>query len=90
MIGDKLYMGLEALITDEEDETKLEYYVQGPEEWMEYSYGLDGLDRFCLRMEKVQDLNLFLCFMRKKRMKGDLRMRDMLRVLQQDMMESFT
>lgn len=31
VVGDKLYMGLEALITDEEDETKLEYYVQDRE-----------------------------------------------------------
>ena len=35
VVGDKLYMGLEALITDEEDETKLEYYVQDRKEWTE-------------------------------------------------------
>ena len=44
VVGDKLYMGLEALITDEEDDAQLEYYVQDREEWTEYSYGFDGLD----------------------------------------------
>lgn len=44
VVGDKLYMGLEALLTDEEDDTQLEYYVQDRKDWIEYSYGFDGLD----------------------------------------------
>ena len=44
VVGDKLYMGLEALIMDDEDETNLGYHVQGRKDWVEYSYGFDGLD----------------------------------------------
>ena len=44
VVGDKLYMGLEALIMDDEDETNLGYHVQDRKDWVEYSYGFDGLD----------------------------------------------
>lgn len=44
VVGDKLYMGLEALIMDDEDETNLGYHVQDCKDWVEYSYGFDGLD----------------------------------------------
>ena len=44
VVGDKLYMGLEALIMDGEDETNLGYHVQDRKDWVEYSYGFDGLD----------------------------------------------
>ena len=44
VVGDKLYMGLEALIMDDEDETNLGYHVQDIKDWVEYSYGFDGLD----------------------------------------------
>ena len=44
VVGDKLYMGLEALIMDDEDETNLGYHVQDLKDWVEYSYGFDGLD----------------------------------------------
>ena len=37
-------MGLEALIMDDEDETNLGYHVQDRKDWVEYSYGFDGLD----------------------------------------------
>ena len=59
VVGDKLYMGLEALITDEEDETKLEYYVQDREEWTEYSYGFDGLDLILSKDGKSTRLRAF-------------------------------
>lgn len=83
-------MGLEALITDEEDETKLEYYVQDREEWTEYSYGFDGLDLILSKDGKSTRLKSFsMLYAEKKRMK-EFTNGDMLRILQQDMMESFT
>lgn len=44
VVGDKLYMGLEAMVTDEENGGPLEYYLQDRKDWIEYSYGFDGLD----------------------------------------------
>ncbi len=44
VVGDKLYMGLEAMFTDEENGGPLEYYLQDRKDWIEYSYGFDGLD----------------------------------------------
>ena len=45
VVGNKVYMGLEAMITDEADDTKpVAYYVQDRKDWIEYSYGFDGLD----------------------------------------------
>lgn len=59
MVGDKLYLGLEVLITDEEDETKLEYYVQDRTDWAEYSYGFDGLDLILSKDGKSTRLRSF-------------------------------
>lgn len=70
VVGDKLYMGLEALITDEEDETKLEYYVQDREEWMEYSYGFDGLDLILSKDGKSTRLKSFSMLYAEKKNEG--------------------
>ncbi len=59
VVGDKLYMGLERLVTDEEDETQLEYYVQDREDWIEYSYGFDGLDLILPKDGKSTRLKAF-------------------------------
>lgn len=66
VVGDKLYMGLEALIMDDEDETNLGYHVQDRKDWVEYSYGFDGLDLILSKDGKVQDLDLRIYFMQKK------------------------
>ena len=70
VVGDKLYMGLEALITDEEDETKLEYYVQDREEWTEYSYGFDGLDLILSKDGKSTRLKSFSMLYAEKKNEG--------------------
>ena len=70
VVGDKLYMGLEALITDEEDETKLEYYVQDREEWTEYSYGFDGLDLILSKDGKCTRLKSFSMLYAEKKNEG--------------------
>lgn len=44
VVGDKLYMGLAYLITDEEEPDYLTYYIEDRDKWIEYSYGFDGLD----------------------------------------------
>lgn len=77
------------MITDEEDETKLEYYVQDRKEWTEYSYGFDGLDLILSKDGKSTRLKSFSMLYAEKRMK-EFTNGDMLRILQQDMMESFT
>lgn len=70
VVGDKLYMGLEALITDEEDETKLEYYVQDREEWTEYSYGFDGLNLILSKDGKSTRLKSFSMLYAEKKNEG--------------------
>ena len=78
-------MGLEALIMDDEDETNLGYHVQDRKDWVEYSYGFDGLDLILSKDGKVQDLNLRIYFTQKKRMK-DFMNGDMPKILVPDMM----
>lgn len=70
VVGDKLYMGLEALVTDEEDETKLEYYVQDREDWTEYSYGFDGLDLILSKDGKSTRLKSFELLYSEKKNEG--------------------
>ncbi len=70
VVGDKLYMGLEALVTDEEDETKLEYYVQDREDWTEYSYGFDGLDLILSKDGKSTRLKSFKLLYSEKKNEG--------------------
>ena len=67
--GDR-FLILEALITDEEDETKLEYYVQDREEWTEYSYGFDGLDLILSKDGKSTRLKSFSMLYAEKKNEG--------------------
>lgn len=60
VVGDKVYMGLEAMITDEADDTKpVAYYVQDRKDWIEYSYGFDGLDLILSKDGKSTRLRAF-------------------------------
>ena len=58
------------MITDEEDETKLEYYVQDREEWTEYSYGFDGLDLILSKDGKSTRLKSFSMLYAEKKNEG--------------------
>ena len=60
VVGNKVYMGLEAMITDEADDTKpVAYYVQDRKDWIEYSYGFDGLDLILSKDGKSTRLRAF-------------------------------
>lgn len=60
VVGNKVYMGLEAMITDEVDDTKpVAYYVQDRKDWIEYSYGFDGLDLILSKDGKSTRLRAF-------------------------------
>ena len=60
VVGNKVYMGLEAMITDEADDTKpVAYYVQDRKDWIEYSYGFDDLDLILSKDGKSTRLRAF-------------------------------
>ena len=60
VVGNKVYMGLEAMITDEADDTKpVAYYVQDRKDWIEYSYGFNGLDLILSKDGKSTRLRAF-------------------------------
>ena len=60
VVGNKVYMGLEAMITDEADDTKpVAYYVQDRKDWIEYSYGFDGLGLILSKDGKSTRLRAF-------------------------------
>lgn len=70
VVGDKLYMGVEALIMDDGDETNLGYHVQDRKDWVEYSYGFDGLDLILSKDGKSTRLRSFDILYAEKNNKG--------------------
>lgn len=71
VVGNKVYMGLEAMITDEADDTKpVAYYVQDRKDWIEYSYGFDGLDLILSKDGKSTRLRAFDILNAKKKNEG--------------------
>lgn len=78
-------MGLEALIMDDEDETNLGYHVQDRKDWVEYSYGFDGLDLILSKDGKSTRLRSADILYAEKRMK-DFMNGDMPKILVPDMM----
>lgn len=72
VVGDKLYMGLAYLITDEEDENYLKYYMQDRDDWLEYSYGFDGLDLILSKDGQTTKLKCSHTILDKKNSNGEL------------------
>ena len=71
VVGNKVYMGLEAMITDEADDTKpVAYYVQDRKDWIEYSYGFDGLDLILSKDGKSTRLKSFSMLYAEKKNEG--------------------
>lgn len=71
VVGNKVYMGLEAMITDEADDTKpVAYYVQDRKDWIEYSYGFDGLDLILSKDGKSTRLRAFDILSAEKKNEG--------------------
>lgn len=78
------------MITDEADDTKpVAYYVQDRKDWIEYSYGFDGLDLILSKDGKSTRLRAFDILNAEKRMK-DFMNGDMPKILLPDMMGLFT